>query len=183
MAIEIRPMRIDEIPLIAKIDRSEKLREMYVCTPVEDSLGLRLIRRMINPPRHVPNWSKTELASRFALWRQNMEDGAALIGGFEADAIIGFVLVTVHATQDRGEIYSLFVDRHHRGCGLGTALLAAAERYCRTHNAATLMLHTGHSAPALDFYLKRGFRIVGLRDSRFATRGFDVTLAKELRPE
>ena len=183
MNCEIRQMRVDEIPLIAGIDRSEELREDYVCAPVQAGLGLRLVRRPVEPPRHIPNWSKTELESRFALWRRNLGDGAELIGAFHAEAIVGFVLVTAHSEQNTGEIYSLFADRRHRGRGLGTALLAAAEQHCRRRESATLIVYTGHSAAAVDFYLKHGFRMVGIRDPRFATKGFDLTLAKELRAE
>ena len=183
MNYELRQMHVDEIPLIVRIDRSEELRAEYVCAPVEAGLGLRLIRQPVDPPRHIPNWSRAELASRFALWRQNLNDGAVLVGAFHAETIVGFLLVTVHSAHHTGEIYSLFVDRSHRGKGLGTALLAAAEQHCRLRESSTLIVYTGHSAAAVDFYLKHGFRMVGIRDPRFATKGFDLTLAKELRAE
>jgi ribosomal protein S18 acetylase RimI-like enzyme len=180
MKYEIRQMQTDEIPLIEGIDRSQELREEYHYTLIEDGLGLRLSRRLVSPTRHIPNWSKAELTSRFGLWTRNLEEGALMLGGYEGQNLAGFVLLTVHLETKTGEIYSLFVDRHHRGKGLGTGLLAKAESHCCDLKASNLILYTGHSAPAVDFYLKNNFRIVGIKDPRYAIKGFDLTLAKEL---
>ena len=180
MKYEIRQMVPGEISLIEGIDRSEELREEYFCINLEDGLGLRLSKRRINPPRHIPNWSKAELISRFQLWNRNLVEGAVMFGGFEGQYLVGFIHVTVHTETRTGEIYSLFIDRHHRGKGLGSALLATAESHCRNLKAPNLILYTGHSAPAVDFYLKHGFHIVGIKDPRYATKGYDLTLAKEL---
>lgn len=183
MKYTIRQMQAHEIPLIVGIDRSEELSEEYVCTPVVEGIGLGLVRKAIQPARQIPNWGHRELESQFALYRRNLQYGAILLGGFNGEILVGFVLVTVHPDENTGEIYSLFVDRSHRGNGLGSALVKQAEAYCRSRGSPTLILYTGHSAPAVDFYLKRGFRIVGIRDPRFATKGFDLTVAKDLRNE
>ena len=146
-----RQMKSDEIPLIEGIDRAEELRVEYHCIPLAEGLGLRLCRRLVNPPRHISKWSKVELTSRFELWNRNLEDGAVLFGSFEGQKLVVFILVTVHSEKTLGEIYSLFVNRYHRGKGLGTALLEKAEHYCRNLKATNLILYTGHSAPAVDF--------------------------------
>jgi GNAT superfamily N-acetyltransferase len=59
-----------------------------------------------------------------------------------------------------GYLYDLEVAEHARGSGVGTALLAAVEDYCRSRGVTRLALSTPVSnTAALRWYLKRGFRV------------------------
>jgi len=59
-----------------------------------------------------------------------------------------------------GYLYDLEVAERARGFGVGTALLAAVEEYCRSRGVARLALSTPVSnTTALRWYLKRGFRV------------------------
>jgi ribosomal protein S18 acetylase RimI-like enzyme len=173
-------MEACELRLIEGIDRSEDLGHHYLCIPTRDGLGLRLVRQALDPPRRVPSWSPSELESHLTEWGHRLQAGAVLLGGFRDDALAGFVLFWVHTQPRRGEIHSLCVDVRHRGRGLGISLLHHAEANCRARGCCTLVLSTGYSAPAVDFYLRHGFRIAGIQDPRLAPRGSALTLAKEL---
>jgi N-acetylglutamate synthase-like GNAT family acetyltransferase len=77
-------------------------------------------------------------------------------------------------------VVNLWVTEAQRGCGLGTALLAAAERHAKQQNCRVVFL-SSHSFQAPDFYERQGYQ-------RLATVQGDpphhsnVFLAKQLDP-
>jgi ribosomal protein S18 acetylase RimI-like enzyme len=73
------------------------------------------------------------------------------------------------------EVVLLHTLVEHRG--IGSALLAAAERMARTRGARRIWLvTTNDNQPAIDFYTRRGYRLV-------ATHAGAVTAARALKPE
>ena len=92
--------------------------------------------------------------------RSGIDDGR-LFGIFvrdDADTIVG----GLHGwTWGRCcEVKTLWVHEAHRGRGLGTRLMAAAEVEARMRGAVRIMLST-HTFQAPDFYAKLGFVRVG----------------------
>ena len=67
----------------------------------------------------------------------------------------------------------LWVAVEHRGQGLGTRLLAAAEEEARRRGCQTIVLDS-HSFQAPDFYRRRGYREIGTTAD--TPRGFTQTL-------
>jgi GNAT superfamily N-acetyltransferase len=67
----------------------------------------------------------------------------------------------------------LWVAEGHRGQGLGTQLLAAAEAEARRRGCETIVLDS-HSFQAPDFYRRRGYREIGTTTD--TPRGFTQTL-------
>jgi GNAT superfamily N-acetyltransferase len=61
------------------------------------------------------------------------------------------------------EIETLWVHAHHRGRGLGTKLLLAAEDEARVRGARQVALDT-HTFQAPDFYLAKGYSVIGKHD-------------------
>ena len=57
-------------------------------------------------------------------------------------------------------VRTLWIDEPHRGRGLGTRLMALAEREARKRGARQIVLDT-HSFQAPDFYRRLGFEILG----------------------
>jgi acetyltransferase len=65
-------------------------------------------------------------------------------------------------SRHRCEVQKLLVLRSHRGRGLGTALLAAAESAARAHRRSLMVLDTSASGNALGLYARAGYLRAGL---------------------
>lgn len=73
--------------------------------------------------------------------------------------LLGFVLVR-QMSSGRGHIITLDVEEAHRRRGLGTALLAAAERWLAAQGVARVRLETAaDNHPAVAFWQKAGYRL------------------------
>lgn len=97
------------------------------------------------------------------LYRLNL-DNRIFLAVDEAGRVLGAAWVGVRIdTVDYvpvGYLYDIEVREDARGAGVGTALLKAAEEYCKSKGVRRLALQTPCSnAAALRWYLKRGFRI------------------------
>ena len=92
------------------------------------------------------------LDNRFLL---AVDEGGRVLGV----AWVGIRIDTVDYTPI-GYLYDIEVSEEARGMGVGTALLQAAEEFCKSRGVRRLALQTPVSnASALKWYLKRGFRI------------------------
>lgn len=83
------------------------------------------------------------------------------------EGIDGFIRVTEGSTApvkdcSGFEIATFYVQPRHHGKGIGSALLNAALAHCRSRSASSVWLTTNaENAPAIAFYLDRGFVEVG----------------------
>ena len=93
-----------------------------------------------------------------------------------AGEIVGFLSIEVHREEENFLYYDDFsVSRNYRGMGIGTALMAEAEKYCRTLGFNTIVLHVEKSnSSARRLYERSGFEI--LRDD-----GHRLCLIKHLK--
>jgi GNAT superfamily N-acetyltransferase len=92
-------------------------------------------------------------------------DGCVLVAERDGD-VLGFVCVVAATRGDSPDdpgpfawIHDIFVREAHRRGGLGTALLAEAEAFARSHGARRLRLGVLHrNEDARAFYRAQGFR-------------------------
>lgn len=78
----------------------------------------------------------------------------------DEDGVIGMAGVERHA-GDTAELRRMAVDTAHRRHGIGRALLAAAEDFCRQHGYRRMILSTSElQAPARRLYESSGYRLV-----------------------
>ncbi|QFT71926.1 GNAT family N-acetyltransferase [Ruegeria sp. THAF33] len=82
------------------------------------------------------------------------------------------------------EIVTFYVQPRHHGKGIGSALLQVAIDHCRNKDRTEIWLTTNsENAPAIDFYLSKGFRQVGVTDFRIADQAYpNHVLALNLPP-
>lgn len=95
-----------------------------------------------------------------------------------ADGIDGFIRLSspsnapVPGCSDT-EIATFYVQPRHQGKGIGAALLDAALAQCDERGAGSVWLTTNaENAPAIAFYLARGFHYMGETHFRIADQGY-----------
>jgi len=160
MELQIRKLAKEEIDDIPSLDVSST-DPVYNVAPDGS-----LTRREGETCEH-PRWGEKETATRLNLWHRNIDEGATFLGAFDGCVFMGFCLLSAEAVDDAPEVYSIFVDRAHRGKGVGSALLSAAEQLCRERGAAGMRVTTGPDrGGAIQFYSNKGFEVI---DARGAT--------------
>lgn len=81
----------------------------------------------------------------------------------------GLLMILLPSWTDAAEISDLAVDRPLRGRGAGTALVEAAAVWARERSKRALWVEPrANDAPALEFYLRNGFRISGFNDRLYS---------------
>jgi len=102
-------------------------------------------------------------------------------------ALLGYALVLFHAGTCMARLYSLAVDPHHRGEGLGRRLLEAAEEASREHGVIAMRLEIRRdNRRALALYQASGYRQFDVHADYYEDHEDALRLEKTLvgdRPE
>jgi [ribosomal protein S18]-alanine N-acetyltransferase len=114
--------------------------------------------------------------SRSAMRRFAEAKTARVVIAEEDDALVGFVILDIEATEEEslGYIVTLDVSPPHRRRGLAGQLMQEAERVAIRAGCVAIVLHvfTGNE-PAVRFYAGRGF-LQAHRERGFYGRGIDA---------
>lgn len=180
MDIEIRELLPAELPRLATLDVSECVDAYYELETGETGASLRLRRRQLPVPQEKPTWGARETVSRLELWQENHARGRKFWGAFAGKQLTGFCLLSSETTDGIPEMYSIFVDRTHRHKGIGTRLVAQAEKHCRALGLRGIYLTTTLDGSAIDFYGKIGYRVVGLHGPVFRHASGEVAFFRDL---
>jgi GNAT superfamily N-acetyltransferase len=103
----------------------------------------------------------TYACSRIPDLRPESEDQEFLFSARDGERLIGGIYGSVY--WNGLEIDTLWVDANHRGSGIGSRLLAEAEKFARDKAAVIAFFKT---VEARDFYEKRGYRVYGVLEDR-----------------
>ncbi len=165
MPVVVRPAKEADFPAIARFD---------LTYPADRYLH---IQRSGSPPEHTFTLSWQEHDSPDAIYANCTEEwfrGAhSRIDLFLAaevdDRVAGLLMIVLPNWTNAAEITDLAVDRPLRGRGAGTALVEAAAAWARERSKRALWVEPpANDAPAIDFYLRRGFRISGFNDRLYS---------------
>lgn len=109
---------------------------------------------------------KTDIVSRRSFRHFLGASNVALIIAEERGSLAGYALVLYPSRSDVARLYSIAVAPHMVGRGVGTQLLAAAERVARRHGRHVMRLEVHErNRRAIARYEKSGYRLFGrLRD-------------------
>jgi GNAT superfamily N-acetyltransferase len=98
-----------------------------------------------------------------------------ILGSWDGDLLVGTVSLQLHCPPNqphRAEIAKMMTRLSHRGRGIGTALLQAAENLAVRHRRNLLVLGTARDGGASAFYEKHGYRLAGeIPDCAFRPHG------------
>lgn len=102
--------------------------------------------------------------------------------------LAGYVLVLFHTGTSLARMYSIAVDRAHRGEGLGGTLIEAAEAAALTRGCVYMRLEVRpDNAGAIALYRKHGYRQFGVFDDYYEDHAdalrFEKLMVPHLQPE
>jgi ribosomal protein S18 acetylase RimI-like enzyme len=144
----------DDESRIELVDTSFSCDRIYRLT--RDGLGLHLREEEVRPPARKA-YASPPLAGQEGVFVVE-DDGE----------VIGFGQVEYEAWNRRARIAHLYVSAPHRGRGAGTALLQALARRASSWEARCIWLETQNvNYPAVQFYLRQGFRLCGLDETLY----------------
>ena len=133
----IRIARGGDVPAILELMRPYYAEDGY---PFDRSVAAKVLRNFLRRPSWGRAWAAT--------------DGSRIVG--YAVVTLGYSLE--YGGRD-GFLDEIVVAREWRGRGLGGALLATAESYCRRRGVRALHLEVEkHRRAAIGLYRKSGFR-------------------------
>lgn len=120
-----------------------------------------------------------DLAAIFTVKSPNEE--YKLFVAEEDRKIVGFSRIHFYRWNKSAYTIELLVDSGYRRRRIGTLLLKAMEDFAREKGARVLMFDTSiDNIPALNLYLRNGFRICGYNDKLYESGKTAVYLAKEM---
>ncbi|MCL7475948.1 MAG: GNAT family N-acetyltransferase, partial [ANME-2 cluster archaeon] len=103
----------------------------------------------------------------------------ALLSALQNGIVVGYVCLIMSKQTHR--VYSLTVGEAHRGKGIGTKLLEAAERYAMSHGAEALRLEVRCNSDALRLYQKLGYSIVERKINYYGDGGDAFSMKKKVQ--
>lgn len=180
---EIRPGSLSGIARIGEIDRSEDIAIEYECRLAEGGQSIDIVELRRDPPKHIPDWDEEGIQRRTRWWTREVEEGGTIFVAESAGKLIGIAILSTERHHKSAEIVSLFVDRAHRGKGLGRRLMERLEDEARDRGIEAIFVGSNENAGSLGFYRAMGFRIVCLMDPSVVwIPGLEttITLAKKL---
>jgi GNAT superfamily N-acetyltransferase len=142
----------DDAPALAALDRSFESDRVLRVT--RGGLGFVLREETVSPPYH-----RTEAA----LDVDELLTFPVVFVAERTSDVIGYGALRCDEWNRRGVVAGLYVDREHRGAGVGRALIDAIEDAARRAEMNRLWAETQDvNVPAVRFYIAVGFSLCGL---------------------
>ncbi|MDQ3865797.1 MAG: GNAT family N-acetyltransferase [Actinomycetota bacterium] len=178
MNVQIEVLDHRELSRVRAIDVSESVRRIYVCT--QGAL------ERIDACFEIRSWDDAAFQRMTARLQPKLAAGGALLGAFMRTELVGAAVLAGEFLCERAnqlELAFLYVDRRHRGRGVGTNLLGALSELARTRGADELYISASDTEPAIDFYLRHGcilarYVVAAIRAENEPT---DIALTLDLR--
>ena len=149
-------MKNSEISRIGEIDCSEHVTSYYV------HKGGKLERREVD--WHVSRWSEDDhpehsVRSRIKAWKPLLDNGGTMLGVFDKDTLVGFVIYRPDLTEDTAQLAVLYVSDGYRGRGIGAALTEEVIKMAIADGAKKLYVSATPSVSTVSFYRNLGFEL------------------------
>jgi ribosomal protein S18 acetylase RimI-like enzyme len=154
--IEIKRMKNSDIDRIAEIDRSEHVTLAYAYRKgalEAEEVDWQIPRWRTSGPEH-------SVQALVEFLSPMLDDGAALWGAFDWDALVGVMVYRPRLTDTMAQLAFLHVSNSHRRQGIAGRLAAECMRLAQADGAERLYVSATPSESAVGFYLSQGFQPV-----------------------
>jgi len=155
-SISVRRLEPSEVDRIAEIDRTECVRQAYV----HHDGRLRTER----VDWHVPRWTheargEFNIDTRIDDVRDKMTAGSVVLGAFDGETLVGYIVLRARLTDSMAQLSDLFVSHDHRRHGVASRLAAKLIERARSAGARMLYVSSFPGRAAVEFYMSQGFRV------------------------
>jgi len=150
-----------------------KLRYRYVTSSYYD-LSIHLERESWRIELTLKPLEKT-LEKKFEseLFREYVEEPIALTAELDGEQV-GWIELGYHRWNNRMRVWEFLVKEEFRRRGIGSLLLKQAVKFAKKKGARMLVLETQTcNVPAIDFYLKHGFELIGFDTSAYSNEDIE----------
>jgi GNAT superfamily N-acetyltransferase len=152
-----------DISRIGEIDRAETIAMKYSCRATPN-YGIELQTIQLDPPEEVPDWDADGVRRRARWWKSEIDEGGALFVAEEDGQLQGFAVLGREKAARSAEMVALFIDKDHRGKGLGKELVQLLESEAAKRGLHTIYVQSNETASSVGFYQSVGYTIVCLMD-------------------
>lgn len=154
MSWEVQRLGVDEVGLIASIDRSERVEVEYIVAHGQ------LVERPVSLS-DIPRWDSAgtgphSVAAQVAFCEPLVAGGAVLLGVVEGDEAVGMAVVDGSFEPSLAWLAFLYVTRPYRRRGVASALWSAAIEVAAAAGADSVYVSAVPTGSAVGFYLSRG---------------------------
>ncbi len=151
---EVRTLGLDDLRLIANIDRSEHVEVEFAVR------NGKLVERPVSMT-DIPSWDPVgtgpySIAAQIAFCEPLIAGGASFFGAFDVAEVLGLAVVDVSFEPSIAWLAFLYVSRPFRGRGVASALWDAAVAAAADANATSVYVSAVPTGSAVGFYLSRG---------------------------
>ena len=171
--IRYRDLDPAEFPLIAGIDRAERIEGVY---RVEHGALV-----YVEAPQRAASWSKEDVADRLARLRPLLEAGGRVLSAWDGDGLVAFASLETSGVGGEPrvmELDMLYVTTTHRGHGIGRVLTERIAEIARGRGARSLYVSATPTKGTVEAYLRMGARLLETPDpTLFAREPEDIHMA------
>jgi GNAT superfamily N-acetyltransferase len=176
---EVRTLSVDDVGLIAEIDRSEQIDVEY--TVVHGRLAERPVSFA-----EVPEWDPIgtgsfSVAARIAFCEPLVRAGGTLLGAYQSGEFMGLALVDGDFEPARAWLAFLHVSRPYRRRGAASRLWSASVDIALDAGARSMYVSATPTGSAVGFYLSRGCHLADpVNPELYAMEPDDIHLVCDL---
>ena len=181
-SLEVRRLGIGDVGRITGIDRSEHVDVEYAVVD-----GHLIERPASFEHADIPPWNPVgagphSVAAHVAFCAPLVAGGAALLGAFQDDRMLGLAVVDGSFEPGLAWLAFLHVSRPDRRRGAASALWGAAVRNAAEAGADSMYVSATPTGSAVGFYLSRGCRLADpVHPALYASEPDDIHLVCSLR--
>ncbi|TDQ36613.1 GNAT family N-acetyltransferase [Aureibacillus halotolerans] len=176
MEINIRDMEKEELHRIREIDRSEKVRLMYVY----EGGSLKTVEQN----NDVPRWNEAQVEENIKMLAAKLEGEGKLVGAFDENLLVGIAVLGntfIGEHEDELQMSFMYVSDQYRRQGIAKRLMDRVCELAKERGAKRLYISATETESAVGFYLNYGCTLASkVNEDLYSLEPEDIHMIKEL---